>query len=463
MRWTKTTAALPLVLIFAGCTPDATPTDPGVPAPLAERGGLAHFDATAALHAVNAGNQHAYDVSPSLVPPGAPLAPFVEARLYAIAYIAMHDALNAINPRFERYADNGPIDRSANPAVAVLTAAHDAIVGADPGAQSATDAWYAEQMSALDAGEGVDEGIAVGQRVASAILSRRANDGTAGGGVAPYTPGSLPGDYQFTFPFNTPDFNFFGTGGFADASIWGTTVTPFVLTSGAQFRAPRPYGASSNAEAVLTDQYTRDYNEIKSLGCLNCADRTPEQTEIALFWAESSASGWNRIARSFAAARNMDAWQAARLYALVEIGVFDSYTTAGESKYFYNFWRPETAVALADNDGNPGTSSAAGWAVLFFPTPPVPDYPSAHAEVGATAGTVIDAIVPGTGRPFSQSSMTLPGVTRTFTTIDSAIRENGVSRIYIGYHFRTAVDAGIAQGRLMGDYIASNALKPIRP
>jgi hypothetical protein len=451
------------VLIFAGCTPDAAPTDPGVAAPLAERGGLPHYDAAAALNAVNAGNQHAYDVSPSLVPPGAPLAPFVEARLYAIAYIAMHDALNAINPRFERYADNGPIDRSANPAVAVLTAARDGIVGANPGAQSATDAWYAEEMSALGAAEGVDEGIAVGHRVAAAILARRATDGTAGGGVAPYTPGTHAGDYQFTFPFNTPDFNFFGTGGFADASMWGTVVTPFVLTSGAQFRAPRPYGASSNADAVLTDQYTRDYNEIKSLGCLDCADRTDEQTEIALFWAESSSSGWNRVARSFAAARNMDAWQAARLYALVEIGIFDSYTTSLESKYYYNFWRPESAVALAGNDGNPATSSATGWGVLLFPTPPVPDYPSAHAEVGATAGTVMDALVPGTGRPFVQSSMTRPGVTRTFTTIDSAIRENGLSRIYIGYHFRTAVDVGIAQGRLMGQYIARNALRPIRP
>jgi hypothetical protein len=75
----------------------------------------------------------------------------------------------------------------------------------------------------------------------------------------------------------------------------------------------------------------------------------------------------------------------------------------------------------------------------------------------------MDAVVPGIGRPFSQSSMTLPGVTRTFTTIDSAIRENGVSRIYIGYHFRHAVDVGISQGRLIGNYIAKNALQPTKP
>lgn len=84
---------------------------------------------------------------------GAPLAPFIEARLYAIANVAMHDALNAITPRFTRYADTGPIDRDASVAAAVLTAAHDAIVGADLGAKSGTDAWYAGEMAAISGTE----------------------------------------------------------------------------------------------------------------------------------------------------------------------------------------------------------------------------------------------------------------------------------------------------------------------
>lgn len=59
------------------------------------------------------------------------------------------------------------------------------------------------------------------RRAAAAILAKRVSDNTKGGGVAPYTPGTNPGDYRFTLPFNTPNFNFFGTGGFADASMWG--------------------------------------------------------------------------------------------------------------------------------------------------------------------------------------------------------------------------------------------------
>ena len=212
--------------------------------------------------------------------------------------------------------------------------------------------------------------------------------------MAPYTPGTSPGDYQFTFPFNTPGFDFFGTGGFADASIWGATVTPFVVTSTSQFRAARPYGAASNSAAVQTAQYTRDYNEVKAIGCAGCAARTATQTEIALFWLENSPTGWNRVARIVVDQRNLDAWEAARLLALLQMEEFDAYATNLESKYYYNFWRPVTAVALAGSDGNPATSPAAGWEVLAFPTPPVPDYPSAHAAAGGTAAAIIEALVP---------------------------------------------------------------------
>jgi hypothetical protein len=373
----------------------------------------------------------------------------------------MHDALNAIVPRFERYADNGAIDRTANPTVAVLKAAHDAIAGADPAAAAATDTWYASQIASLTSADGYAEGVAIGARAASAILALRASDGTAGGAVAPYTPGPNPGDYQFTFPFNTPDFDFFGTGGFADASQWGTIVVPFALTSRSQFRAAPPYGAPSNSAAVLTAQYTSDYNEVKTLGCVGCTARSADQTEIALFWAENGGTGWFRIAQALAGQRKLDAWNTARLYALTEIGVFDSYIASLETKYYYNFWRPVTAVALADNDGNPSTSSVAGWQVVLFPTPPVPDYPSAHAETGATAGTIIDAVIPGSEKRFSATSTSLPGPTRSFNSIDAAIAENGLSRIYIGYHFRTAVNVGIAQGRKMGSFIAATTLKPL--
>ena len=91
------------------------------------------------------------------------------------------------------------------------------------------------------------------------------------------------------------------------------------------------------------------------------------------------------------------------------------------------FWKensPVTAVALADADGNPATSSAAGWQVLAFPTPPVPDYPSARATAGGAGAALIEALVPGRGRPISTMSGSLPGVTRTFATPNDAAVES---------------------------------------
>ncbi|HVF40793.1 MAG TPA: vanadium-dependent haloperoxidase [Gemmatimonadaceae bacterium] len=452
-----------IIAVTTACSPDSAPTATGPSGPPSLGvGGVPHAEAVAALDAVVAGNSQAVAAAPALVPPGAPLAPFIEARLYAIVNVAMHDALNAIVPRFERYADTGPVDSDAAIAVAVLTAARDAILGAAPAATGSTNAWYASAIAAHSGTSGYADGVVLGQRVAAAILARRAADGTAGGGVAPYTPGSSPGDYRFTFPFNTPGFDFFGTGGFADASVWGASVTPFVVTSTSQFRAAPPYGAASNAIAVQTAQYTADFNEVKTIGCAGCAARTSTQTEIALFWLENSPTGWNRIAAIVADQRNLDAWDSARLFALLQMGEFDSYATNLESKYYYDFWRPVSAVALAGNDGNPATSPLAGWEVLAFPTPPVPDYPSAHAGAGGTAAAIIEALVHGRGQRISTTSGSLPGVMRTFSTVAEAATENSLSRIYVGFHFRHAVEAGLEQGRDVGNYIAANALRRIR-
>jgi len=422
-----------------------------------------HADEITTLLAVRAGNAQAVVAAPALVPPGAPLTPFIEGRLLTVTNVAIHDALNAITPRYARYADTGPLDPDANGAAAALTAAHDAIVGGAPGATASTDAWYASAMADV-AGDGISRGIAVGRRAAAAILERRAADGVAAGGIGPYFPGTGPGDYRFTAPFDAPPFSliFPGTGGFAEASEFATTVTPFVIASASQFRAPRPYGAASNAAAVLTAGYTADFAEVSALGCDGCLARSSEQTEIARFWWENSPEGWNRIARTRAEQRHLDATESARLFALLHLAVFDAYIVSADSKYFYRFWRPVTAVALAATDGNPGTSSTAGWQVLVFPTPPVPDYPSAHATAGGAAAAVMEAVMPGRGPAFSTTSSSLAGVTRTFATVAGAARENADSRVFIGYHFRHATDVGLAQGRTVGAFVASSGLQRLQ-
>jgi PAP2 superfamily len=456
-RWSGTAVALLLVAACGGGPDVFAPTAPAGSA-LDNRAWWSSQHG-AVTDAVMAGNAQAVAAAPSLVPPGAPLAPFVEARLYAIANVAMHDALNAIDPEYERYADTGPVDRDANRTIAVLKAARDAIVGAAPGAAVSTGAWYTSAIAPLAGASGFADGVAIGARAAAAILARRAADGTAGGGVAPYTPGAAIGDYQFTFPFNTPGFDFFGTGGFADGSVWGTTVTPFAVRSTSQFRAPRPYLAANNAAAVRTHWYARDFDEVKRLGCDGCSSRTAQQTEIATFWAESSPAGWNRIARTIAEQERLNAHERARLFALLQIGEFDVYATNLESKYHYNFWRPVTAVERAGADGNTRTTPVAGWQVLVFPTPPVPDYPSAHAAAGGAAAAIIESVVDGRIRPFSTTSASLPGAERRFGSLFEAARENADSRVFIGYHFRHATDVGLLQGVAVGAYVVRTSLR----
>lgn len=449
-----------LIVAAVGCGPDATgPRTTPVAAPLTEQRPDGVGDATAAVMSANA---QVISSAPLLVPPGAPLAPFVEARLYAMANIAIHDALNTIIPRFQRYALGASVQSAAHPAAAALTAARDVIVAVAPAAQGATDAWYAGEMAALAGLPGVSRGVSVGQMAAAAIVARRANDGTAGGATGPYQPGTAPGDYRFTFPFNTPAFDFFGTGGFADATRWGATVTPFAVASSRQFRAPPPYGAPSNRAAVQTARYTRDFLEVQVLGCAGCSARTADQTEIAQFWVENSPTAWNRIARTIVTQRRLSAWETARVLALLQIAEFDAYLTTLESKYHYNFWRPVTAIELAATDANPLTHPVAEWQVVAFPTPPVPDYPSAHASAGGGALGVLATIAPRGPRAFSTTSASLPGVTRSYASVEQAAWENALSRIYVGFHFRHAVNAGMTQGLAVGGFVARSMLSPTR-
>src|SRR5215218_7980022 len=151
-----------LTVAVIGCDPDksATGISRHIGGPLAARQRLPHADASAALQAVRSANERGVLSGPALVPPGAPLAPFIEARLYALVNVSVHDALNGIIPRFARYADVGPIVPDANAAAAALKAAHDAIVGGAPAAQAATDAWYASEIAALAGSDGLAEGIA---------------------------------------------------------------------------------------------------------------------------------------------------------------------------------------------------------------------------------------------------------------------------------------------------------------
>jgi hypothetical protein len=391
--------------------------------------------------------------------------PFHESRMYAIMQIAIHDALNAIHRRFHPYALDIQAPPGASPEAAVATAAHDILVPLinqlpatvpqtckDAGMAS-VEADYAAALAAIADGVAKTQGIVVGHAAAAVILAVRVADGSA----APlldftYPQGTAPGEWRFT-----PGL------AFALAQNWAD-VTPFALRDSAQFRPSPPY-------AVTSKKYTADFDEVKTLGAKVGSTRTEEQTQIARFWVESSPLAWNRIARTVAAAEGLDLWENARLFGLLNMALADGYIGTCETKYHYTFWRPVTAIREAAADGNPVTTADATWEPLEV-TPPFPDYDSGHSVEGGAAAEVLKLFFGDDDLSFDTCSLTLPvaeercggaaEVRRAFSSFTQAAEENGVSRIYVGFHFRKAVQAGIRHGRKIGEWTVSHFLKPVQ-
>jgi hypothetical protein len=356
--------------------------------------------------------------SESLPPPGMP--PFVESRVYAMTHIAV---LNAVSGRGASY------DQSA----AAAQAAHDVLVNQFPDGTANWDNLLAMELAGIPDGRAKTRGVQLGAAAAADMLADRAQDGSATA-EGPYTPGNQPGDYQFTPPFDGPPFN-----GYAAVPKWGQ-VTPFVLGKVEKFRAPPPY-------TVQDLDYTFDFNEIKALGSINSVARTADQTTLAIFWYENSSFGWNRIARLLVAQQANTLVEHARLFASLNAALADAYIASVDSKYLYNFWRPITAIRQAGSDGNDLTTADLGWEPLLL-TPPVPDYPSAHAAAGGAASVVLIWFF-GDQHTFTLAS-TFPVPPRTFNRISDAAKENSISRMLVGIHFRRACNAGYDQGLNVG-------------
>ena len=277
------------------------------------------------------------------------------------------------------------------------------------------------------------QGLAVGAEAAAGILALRANDGRSVA-LAPYVPGSAPGQFRGTNPIGRPN----------------AFIKPFALTTIDQFRAPGPPALSSAA-------YTADLNETKTVGSATSSVRTAEQTEVARFNAESSNAFWPRNLRTFAMTNRSVAEQA-RLMAMLWVAHADAQNACFESKYFYQFWRPISAITLADTDGNDATTVDASWVPLLA-TPNHPEYPAAHCCIaGALAETL--RIYFGTPNVTFDLTSTFTGTTRHFTTTQSLVDENQIARIAGGIHFRTATADGSALGKNVANWTLTHNFQP---
>ncbi len=394
-----------------------------------------------AAHAQEPGNAvtHWNTVATDAFTPTEGTNPMAQSRTLAILHAAIHDSVNAVDRRYEPYTPGLTARAGASLDAAVASAAREVLVALVPDRKALVDAAYADALAKLPDGASKTAGIGVGQASARATLARRRGDGLEEAGQPAYVPQSGPAEYQFTAPFD-----------FAAQPRWGS-VKPFVIDL-------REH-AVAGPQHLSSTEYARDVAYVRAIGGASSSQRTPEQSEIAKLWYEDSPLGWNRIANAVVRQRGLDPWSAARAFALVNFAMADGFIAGFDAKYKFRFWRPLTAIHEAAADGNPRTQPDATWQP-FMITPPVPDYPSTHTVLGWAAAQVLIELF-GDRVPFSATSLTLPAVTRNFTTFSAAAEENGMSRVYAGIHFRHAVNDGRRQGRSIGREVAK-ALEPLQ-
>ena len=196
------------------------------------------------------------------------------------------------------------------------------------------------------------------------------------------------------------------------------------------------------------------------MGSVSSLVRSDDQTLAARFWNASTAVYyWNTIAVTLAAQRKTTLSENARLLALLDTAMADAAIACWDAKYNFVFWRPVTAIQLADTDGNSDTSVDLNWAPLLT-TPNHPEYPSGHSTVSGAAATVLGDYF-GHTTSFSIESDVMVGVVRSFPNFDAALAEIKDARIFGGIHFRSACDDGQTIGIEVALYVIDHAFQPL--
>jgi len=350
-------------------------------------------------------------------------------RTLALAQNAVYEAVNAITNRYPSdRVDLGPA-QGASIEAAVAAASRAVLLQEVPALKDKTEAAYARAVATIAEGEARTRGIGVGERAAADVLTKHSHDLDS---IEPYRPAAAPGLYV---PTTIP------TG-------WSLGEhRPWFMTSAAEFRPGPP-------PALKSEQWARDYNEIKAVGSAKSTVRTPEQTEIAKFWATALPDVHLGLARSVATVPGREVTRNARLYAAVAAAMNETETAVFEAKYHYLFWRPITAIRNGDRDDNAATERDADWVPLLV-TPMQPEYPCAHCMLAATIATLLRAEAGGSSAlNLSTTSNTAPGVTRRWTSTDAVVQEVSMARIWGGVHYRTSCEVGNQMGRQVGELVA---------
>jgi hypothetical protein len=356
----------------------------------------------------------------------------------AMVHVAMFETINSVDVRYTPYKVKAVASLGTSAEAAAAVAAHDVLVSLYPEQTSALDAKLDISLVRLTDPGVRASSLALGQRVAAAILALRADDGWD----APNTwrPVTAPGVY---IPTALPL-----------GSSWGK-VRPWVMDKGDQFRPAPPLPLNSA-------EWARDYNEVKSLGAKAGTTRTPVQTATALFWSITGPNLYLGATQALMDAAGHSLVQNARLLALASLVQADAYIAVFDAKYAYNFWRPLTAIRDGDQDDNEATAPDVAWLPLID-TPMHPEYPCAHCINAGAVGVVLEREF-GTGRVKNMrlSSAGAPNVVHSWERISDFVDEVSNSRVWAGVHYRTSAQVGTAMGRKIGELACDRLLRPLK-
>jgi hypothetical protein len=367
--------------------------------------------------------------------------PFFQARSATVTQLAVFEAVNAIDRDFDPYLGTIHAPRTASQEAAAIAAAHAVLKNYFPANAAALDAARATSLAAIPDGIRKEQGIAVGEAAAAAMIALRADDGSTPPEF--YKPTSSDvGEWQPT-PSCPP------AGGLL---LQWQNLRPFAIETTAQFRAAPPPGIKSL-------RYARDFWEVRLVGDVNSQYRPQDRADVAQFYAATPpVPVWNAAASQVAAQQGRSMSESARALALVNMAISDAQATVFETKYHYRLWRPETAIRAGDHDGNLLTRGDPNF-MPFVVTPCFPSYGSAHGSSGGAAREVLERLFGARHHFIALSNPAVPGVVLQYGSFRQITQDVDDARVYGGIHFRFDQEAGGKLGQQVGAYVQRHALR----